>query len=448
MSKKGMAIACLILAALFLLAELWPVQVQAAAEWVKRYNGPVNGDDHACAIAVDGLGNVYVTGYCEWTGSYDYMTTKYNSAGTVQWRRRYDGPSHSDDQAYAIAVDGAGNVYVTGESPALGVGQDYATIKYNSTGTVQWVKRYNGAVNGYDSARAITVDGSGNVYVTGGSRGSGGNQDYATIKYNSAGTRLWVKRYNGPGNGNDKAAAIAVDGSDNVYVTGESRGSGSGQDYATIKYNSSGVPQWVKRYNGAGNGDDAACAIGMDCAGNVYVTGYCRWSANNDFMTIKYSSGGVRQWIRRYNGPGNGHDAATAIAVDYAGTACVSGICRGAGGTYDCATVKYNSAGVQQWVRGYAGPAGGDDYANAITLDNTGNVYIAGASERSPGSNEDCITIKYSSAGVRQWVERYNGPANAADIGYGIAVDGAGNAYVAGYSTGTTTGRDWLVIKY
>ena len=81
---------------------------------------------------------------------------------------------------------------------------------------------------------AVAVDGSNNVIVTGYSAGSGSGFDYATIKYSSAGVPLWTNRYNGPGNGDDTAAAVAVDGSDNVIVTGY-----SSSDYATIKYSTS-----------------------------------------------------------------------------------------------------------------------------------------------------------------------------------------------------------------
>ncbi len=150
--------------------------------------------------------------------------TFHNSVSQVnqEWVARYNGPIDSIDEAYSIAVDNSGNVYVTGRSGGIGITKDYATIKYNSSGVQQWVARYNGPGNGRDDAYSIAVDNSGNSYVTGFSTGLGTSYDYATIKYNSAGTQIWVARYNGPGNGNDFAYSIVVDNSGNVYVTGGS----------------------------------------------------------------------------------------------------------------------------------------------------------------------------------------------------------------------------------
>jgi len=156
------------------------------------------------------------------------------------WVRRYNGPVNYWDQARAIAVDGSGNVYVTGRSAQDSTYpipySDYATIKYYANGDTAWVRRYNGPGNGNDWAYAIAVDGSGNVYVTGGSVGSVTSSDYATVKYYPNGDTAWVRTYNGPGNSSDGACDIAVDGSGNVYVTGTSFGSGTDRDYTTIKY--------------------------------------------------------------------------------------------------------------------------------------------------------------------------------------------------------------------
>jgi plastocyanin len=180
-----------------------------------------------------------VTGDINSSGTgYDYATIKYYPNGDTAWVRRYNGPGNNSDDASAIAVDGSGNVYVTGGSRGSVTYDDYSTIKYYPDGDTAWVRRYNGPGNYYDWASAIAVDGSGNVYVTGYSHGSGTGSDYATIKYYPDGDTAWVRRYNGPANSYkyDVARAIAVDGSGNVYVTGGSEGNGTGFDYATIKY--------------------------------------------------------------------------------------------------------------------------------------------------------------------------------------------------------------------
>src|SRR6266498_3613100 len=263
--------------------------------------------------------------------------------GPVQeaWVARYNGPGNLDDGGHAIVGDNSGNVFVTGGSHGLGTDLDYATIKYDSAGGEQWVARYNGPGNGWDRAAAITRDSSGNVYVTGQSLGLGTNYDYATAKYGSAGQELWVARYNGAGNGEDDANAMASDGSGNVYVTGASLGSGTFDDYTTVKYNSAGQEQWVARYTGP-----IAWAIAVDGSGNVYVTGESVESGgrrtNIDYATIKYNSAGQQQWVARYNGPGNGNEeAASTIVVDGSGSVYVTGVSPAAGTGYDYATIKY-----------------------------------------------------------------------------------------------------------
>jgi uncharacterized delta-60 repeat protein len=385
-------------------------------QWASRYNGPAGTDDIAYAIAVDGSGNVYVTGSSGGSGTgLDYATVKYNSSGVQQWVARYNGPAGTDDIAYAIAVDGSGNVYVTGSSGGSGTSLDYATIKYNSSGTQQWVARYDSAgLN--DTGYAIAVDASGNVYVTGSSGGSGTGLDYATIKYNSSGTQQWASRYNGPAGTDDIAYALAVDSSGNVYVTGSSGGSGTSLDYATIKYNSSGSQQWASRYNGPASTDDIAYALAVDSSGNVYATGSSGGSGSGlDYATVKYNSTGSQQWASRYNGPANSEDIAYALALDGLGNILVTGSSTGSGTGRDCATVKYNSSGSQQWASTYNGPGNADDKANTLALDSSNNVYVAGSSLGS-GSGLDYATVKYNSSGTQQWASRYNGPGNSDDV--------------------------------
>ncbi|MHC4559546.1 MAG: SBBP repeat-containing protein [Planctomycetota bacterium] len=413
-------------------------------EWVARYNGQSNSYDEANAMAVDASGNVYVTGGSV-GGSYgDYATVKYDSAGNELWVARYNGPGNSSDGARAIALDTSGNVYVTGQSHGGSTYSDYATIKYDPNGNEQWVARYDSPVNDYDSAYAMAVDASGNVYVTGRSYGISGYwiSDYATIKYDSSGNELWVARYKGPADYHDNAEDIDVDAEGNVYVTGGSYGSGTYYDYATIKYDPNGNELWVARYNGPGNYYDNSKDIDVDGSGNVYVTGWSKGSGTYyDYATIKYDPNGNEQWVARYDGPANLGDHANAMALDASGNVYVTGR------TYhDYATVKYDSSGEELWVRTYDGPANGSDGAYAMALDRSGNVYVAGYSySRGRG---DYATIKYDSWGNELWVARYNGPGNSDDFARAMALDGSGNVYVTGVSDGSGTKSDYATVKY
>ncbi|MBS4015906.1 MAG: SBBP repeat-containing protein [Candidatus Latescibacteria bacterium] len=418
-------------------------------QWVRRYDGTGNDDDFAYAIALDAQGNIYVTGTSFGiTSAYDYATVKYNSAGTRQWTARYNGTGNSWDYPEAIAVDNVGNVYITGDSYGLDNTYDYVTIKYNTSGIEQWVQRYQGTGNGEDYVYGLGLDAQNNVYVTGGSVGLYTESDYLTVKYSSAGNPEWSQRYDGQGNSIDQASALIIDQYDNAYVTGSSTGSGTGSDYLTVKYNNVGVQEWAVRYNGLANGNDNAYAIANDIHGNVYVTGTSYGVGTNyDIATVKYDLNGNQQWSVRYNGPRNLYDWANAIAVDNAGNVYVTGGSEGIGTDFDCVTIKYNAAGQEQWVQRYNGIANSIDYANAIAIDIVGNVYIAGVCF-SPGSSYNYLTIKYNSEGIMQWSQTYNGTANGSDAATAIAVDELGNVYVTGRNFGTNTNRDYVTIKY
>ena len=142
------------------------------------------------------------------------------------------------------------------------------------TAVEAWVQRYSHPGDSRDSAQKVVTDNAGNVIVAGYTDDRISGADFLIIKYSGAGMPLWTNRYNGPGNADDYANAVAVDGSGNVFVTGSSDGIGTGPDYATVGYSSSGVPLWTNRYNGVGtNLWDQAAAIAVDSGGNVFVTG-------------------------------------------------------------------------------------------------------------------------------------------------------------------------------
>ena len=318
-------------------------------QWEARYNGPGRSPEAVTAMALDSQGNVIITGQSEGGKgfSFDIATIKYNSAGVEQWVVRYNSPANFDDYPNSLAIDSNDNIYIAGQiRVAPGAYFDYVTLKYNSSGQQQWIKTFNGTGGGDDKANSVAVDGSGNVFVTGISnvdKNASYLTDIVTIKYDASGNEVWKSQYDGPGKSSDGAVSIKLDGAGNIYVFGSSNGGLSTQmDYATIKYNPQGAKIWETRYNASGGNTEEARAMVLDAKGDVYVTGNSAGPTGRDYATIKYNSSGVEQWVMRYNGTGNAYDDALSIAVNSSGSVAITGSSPGATSATDYATVKYS----------------------------------------------------------------------------------------------------------
>lgn len=442
-----------IIIVLFLIIPFTLLKSQINQDWVARYSSSVNRGAGSSSVAIDKNGNVYVGGTCDNTADstgYDIVIVKYSSTGVILWTAKYAG--RFNESLYKMVIDTSGNVYAFGEISQTSVNNyaDYLTIKYNTSGIQQWASIYSGETQYNDLPVDMAIDPAGNVYVTGRSAPASNPDydDYVTVKYNTNGVQQWVARYNGTGNLYDYPSSIAVDAAGNSYVTGYSKGVTISNECATVKYNSSGVQQWAARYSAFAQGS----CVSTDAAGNVFVAGFTGTS-NHDFLTIKYNSAGVQRWAKTYDGVGNqnGHtDEAYAIAVDPAGNVIVTGKSYGGTTKYDFATVKYDSAGVQQWVSRYDEAGTLDEVPSCITTDSSGNIYVAGhCSNNIAGTDRDFATLKYNTAGVQQWRMRYDGPVHKNDVVNGLAVDNHGNVFVTGSSVGLTgTYSEYTTIKY
>jgi outer membrane protein assembly factor BamB len=330
-----------------------------------------------------------------------------------------------------------------------------------TAGSELWVARYDAAAH-VDVANALGVSPDGSaVFVTGFSDGSTGYA-YATAAYDaSSGSKLWTKRYDGPGNGTDYAHALGVspDGSA-VFVTGSSHGPGSNWDYATVAYDlATGATLWTRRYDGPATEyrRDVANALGVSPDGSaVFVTGYSHGSTGgDDYATVAYDAKtGVRLWTKRYDGPAHEHDIANALGVSPDGSAVfVTGSSPGRRYYDDYLTVAYDAGtGATLWTKRYDGPAqiNPADAAEALAVSPDGSAVFVTGSSRGPGSSWDYGTIAYDAkTGARLWTKRYDGPANRTDHAFALEVSPDGSAmFVTGGSNESTRAYDYATVAY
>jgi len=433
--------------------------------WVERYDGLGNGDDVARNLVVSPDGSrVFVAGDSVGSsGDRDYGTVAYDaSTGTQLWGMAYDGPGKGTDEAFAIGVSpGGSKVFVTGVSPGSSGDDDYATVAYDAvTGSQLWASRYDGPAKQEDQATALSVSPDGDrLFVTGFSQSSSTGLDFATVAYDTGtGARLWVRRYNGPGDVDDKANAIGVGpGGGMIYVTGFGYRTPVGPgDFITVAYDAAnGSRLWVRRYNGPAQRGADALALAVSPGGSrVFVTGYTYDSQGYaDYATVAYDAAtGGMQWARRYKGPAGSDDLAFAVQVSPGGSLVfVTGSSIGSATGYDYGTVAYAaSTGVQRWATRYSGPGDGADQALDLAVSPDGTeVFVTGFSVRLTGG-EDYGTIAYeASSGVQLWAADYDGTGDAVDEAFAIGTSPDGSkVFVTGESTGSAGNADFATVAY
>jgi len=396
-------------------------------EWAKNISS--NAEVHASALAVDKSGNSYITGsfsdtltigkhHLHSSGFYDIFIARINAKGDITWLKQAGGSE--SDEAYGIAVDRDGNVYITGyisgNADFSGVtvksqgARDFFLAKYDNDGNLKWVRKQEG--NNEDYGKSVCVDRKGNVIVTGVFNGtlniqgkeykSTGRLNIFVYKYTGSGDFCWG--HIGKGEGTNQVAEVNVDPSGNVYIAGTFEGmaefdkhfitSLDTKDVFLAKYNPDGIIEWL-RSGGSAVGDDQLNAIAVDSAGDIVIAGSFSGTAffnkkelvskgSDDIFVVKYDKDGNVIWAAQSGGKGNEHSRSLEVAkngniyvageFNYSFTFNQSNIRNT--GDWDVFVLEFSSDG--KMMGGTQAGGLGYDKANGIAVDDSGNIYLLG----------------------------------------------------------------------
>ncbi|MFH1654017.1 MAG: SBBP repeat-containing protein [Pseudomonadota bacterium] len=379
--------------------------------WTKQV-GSIS-DDRANSVAIDKSGNIYVTGYTEGSlngnsnaGSKDIFLIKYDSSGNKIWTRQIG--SSSIDEAKSVATDKDGNIYITGytqgglDNNTNSGAFDIFLAKYDPSGNKLWVKQIGSEDS--DVAFGISIDSSGNIYITGYTMGnlvgnqSTGSYNIFLIKHDSSGKNIWTRQFGSMSD--DTSNNVALDGNGNIYLAGSTRGDLDGNknmgisDIFLTKRDFYGNRLWTKMLGSSYTDYGESLAIGK--SGNIYVTGF----AGDDLGEKTYMGDG------------------------------------------DIFLAKYDPSGNRLWTRMLGSTAG--DIAYGITLDQNENIYLTGKTSgnldgNKNTGNEDIFLVKYDPSGKKFWTKQIG--SKDSDIASSVAIDKSGNIYLSGYTNGALDGN-------
>jgi len=418
--------------------------------WSKIYRSMNNSSDYAVSIARDSLGGIYIAGYSKGiTSSNDFLLVKYNDQGDTIWSRRYNGTGNGDDKPIKVAVDRNNNIVIAGNAVEASQGINTVLIKYDINGNQIWIKKFNGTTNQDDRINDFCFDKNNFIYIasTNNCTASYGNGYYSVVKFNAAGDTLWSRSILSYSYGN--ANSVLVDETLNVYVTGGQRLAYDTNAVLTIKYNSNGTELWRATYCQNSLHTDYGYRLAFDETGNLYVAGDLTsiiTSLNpqiiyDGYFLAKYTSGGQCIWVKEI-----------PRSYTMTGTKChlkvLSSSVIYVGFLRYLSSVNYvkghiarfNSNGDTVWTRIVQNQK--TLYAfNSMELDNSGNILCGGASNIS--IEYDASVYKYNSSGILSWEKYTNSAGYGLDKALNIGKDYQNNIYVTGMND-----YEYFLIKY
>jgi hypothetical protein len=386
-----------------------PVRLEVPSVKAAREQWVTNVSCSAPKMVTDKEGCIYTLGNSSGSG---FSLLKCDRSGHILWTSTFETPPSNSDQANDIAVDDNGNVYTTGYTPLIAGGAGYLTVKFDHNGAVLWSRTYEmtGATSAANSANGVTVDGAGNVYVTGGCSQliwTPFGRDFVTIKYGPDGNQLWLKRYDS--GSLDDGYGVALDSATNVIVTGS---------FITIKYDRDGNEIW--RQGGSGR------KVVIDTSDDVFVADQDRDLGGPVFprtVHIVKLSGTNGQILPITGGQPAPFLWLVDLLVDHQGDVFAVGWTWPNiydHGLVDIVVMKFGVGGSNNWTDTFRGnPV-------AAAVDEQGNLYVIGSRT---AYDSQCRIVKWNNQGQRAWVldpPRNSGSSLCVDANFNLIVAAGG----------------------
>ncbi len=360
-----------------------------------------------------------------------------------EWYKTWGG--EYTNRAQALAIDSSDNVYIAGYTEYIAPGAQINSfsymrlIKIDSSGVQKWNRTWNASI--FDYCTGIALDSSEDILLCGSTRwNSAGAADICLIKYDASGVEQWVRTWGGFTN--DVGTGIAIDTSDNIYIVGTTKSFGVGSgDLCLLKYDKSGILQWNVTWGGIDN--DSGTGIVIDSSGKIYIVGTTKSFGSGEFdvCLLKYDNSGIQQWNTFWGGDKD--DVGYKITLDSEDNIYLTGNTEsfGAGGK-DIFLIKYDNSSELQWNKTSGGSK--NDYGTVIASDSSNNIYIAGYTHSFGKGNSDMYLLSYNSLGTQQWNKTWGG--SQIDLCYAMTLDSSGNIYFGGQTNSFGSGGDDMIL--
>jgi hypothetical protein len=394
--------------------------------WSKLFNGKGASTDSTSKMKMNVLDkSIYIVGTSDayGTGNDIVLIKRDFTTGDTLWTRHYSGPANSDDQAVDLVINqNTGDIFITGKSTGLSTAYDIVTLKYSSTGTFGWEKRWdNQDLHGDDIPKSIGIDVNGRIIISATTyNGTSNFDDLLVLDYDAFGGLTNYNTYdlfmNFYPRSIDLGKFAKVSNNGEVFIAGECMRGSLNNGYSIVF--SLGLNASLGRY------------YNTSCTSQLYLF--------NSFGASTYSSPDDFNYFNAMD-----LDNSNNIYVAYQNDT-ISGVGYG----YAIGISKTNALGCTVWNKRFGSNSNSKNLkANAIKVDTNGNVYAVGY-EMNIDGNLDWFIIKYSSEGVIQWKVTKKGNGNGNDLAYDIAFDYFQNPIVVGITYNLVTKNDITTAKF